>query len=84
MIGIQGNMAGICRRGENIMAREDVYDDIKATLGSVPGFIAALDDDHLAPMWEKTKNTFLSDMSLGLKENALATTAAAYALKCDY
>ena len=64
--------------------REEICDDIKATLGSVPGFIGALDDDQLEPMWEKTKNTFLSDMSLGLKENALAAVAASYALECEY
>ncbi len=51
------------------MTREEIYDDIKETLGSVPGFIAKLDDAQLEPMWEKTKNTFLSDMSLGLKVN---------------
>ena len=66
------------------MNREEVYNDIKETLGSVPGFIAKLDDAHLEPMWETTKQTFLSDMSLGLKVNALATLGAAYALECDY
>jgi len=66
------------------MTREEIYNDIKATLGSVPGFIGALDDAQIGPMWEKTKNTFLSEMSLGLKENALASVAVSYALECEY
>ena len=66
------------------MTREEIYKDIEETLGSVLGFIAALDDDQLGPMWEKTKQTFLSDMSLGLKVNALAATSASYALDCEY
>ena len=66
------------------MTREEIYSDIKETLGSVPGFIAKLDDTQLEPMWEKSKKTFLSDMSLGLKVNALATLGASYALECEY
>ena len=42
------------------MTREEIYNDIKETLGSVPGFIAKLDDAQLEPTWEKTKKTFLS------------------------
>jgi hypothetical protein len=66
------------------MTREEIYNDIKETLGSVPGFIAKLDDAQLEPMWEKTKKTFLSDMSLGLKVNALVALGASYALECGY
>ena len=66
------------------MTRDEIYEDIKATLGGVPGFVASLDDTQLGPMWETTKSTFLSDMSLGLKVNALAAVAAACALECEY
>ena len=66
------------------MTREEIYNDIKETLGSVPGFIAKLDDAQLEPTWEKTKKTFLSEMSLGLKVNALAALGASFALECDY
>jgi hypothetical protein len=66
------------------MTREDIYKEIEETLGSVLGFIAALDDDHLEPMWEKTKQTFLSDMSVGLKVNSLVALSVGYALNCDY
>ena len=66
------------------MSREEVYEDIKETLGSVPGFIAKLPDDLLEPMWETTKQTFLSDMSLGLKVNGLVTLGVSYALDCPY
>jgi hypothetical protein len=66
------------------MTREEIYKEIEETLGSVLGFIAALDDDNLGPMWEKTKQTFLSDMSVGLKVNHLAALGASYALNCDY
>ena len=66
------------------MTREEIYNDIKETLGSVPSFIAKLDDAQLEPTWEKTKKTFLSDMSLGLKVNALAALGASYALECEY
>jgi hypothetical protein len=66
------------------VTREDIYKDIKKTLGSVPGSIEQLDDGQLEPMWETTKKTFLSDMSLGLKVNGLVTLGAAYALDCPY
>ena len=66
------------------MTREEIYEEIKATLGAVPGFVAALDDEHIGPMWEKTKSVFLSEMSIGLKANALAAVAVSYALECQY
>ena len=66
------------------MTREDIYNDINETLGAIPGFISKLDDDHIGPIWEKTKKTFLSDMSCGMQVNALAALSAAYALECEY
>ena len=66
------------------MTREEIYSNIKETLGSVPGFIAKLDDAHLEPMWETMKKTFLSKTSLGLKVNAIAAVGVAYGLGCEY
>ena len=66
------------------MTREEIYKDIENTLGGVGGYVEKLDDAQLESMWETTKETFLSDMSLGLKVNALAALGAAYALNCEY
>ena len=66
------------------MSREDIYKDIKETLGGVGGFFEKMDDATLETVWETTKNTFLSDMSLGLKVNALVALGAAHGLGCEY
>ncbi len=62
------------------MTREEIYNNIKETLGSVPGFISKLDDSHLEPTWETMKKMFISETSLGLKVNALAALGVAYGL----
>jgi hypothetical protein len=67
-----------------MMTREEIYKEIEETLGGVGGYIEKLNDSQLEFMWETTKQTFLSDMSLGLKVNALAALSAAYALECEY
>ena len=67
-----------------MMTREEIYKDIEETLGGVGGYIEKLYDSQLELMWETTKQTFLSDMSLGLKVNALTALSAAYALDCEY
>lgn len=66
------------------MSREDIYNEIKATLGGVGGFFEKMDDSMLENVWEATKKTFLSDMSVGLKVNALIALGAAYGLDCEY
>lgn len=66
------------------MSREDIYKDIEETMGGVGGFFKKMDDTTLETVWETTKKTFLSDMSLGLKENALVALGAAYGLDCEY
>jgi hypothetical protein len=66
------------------MTREEIYNNVKETLGSVPGFIAKLDDAQLEPTWETMKKTFLSETTLGLKVNAIAAVGVAYGLGCEY
>jgi hypothetical protein len=66
------------------MSREDIYKDIKETLGGVGGFFDKMDDATLEMVWETTKKTFLSDMSLGLKVNAMVALGAAYGMACEY
>ena len=66
------------------MSREDIYKDIKETLGGVGGFFDKMDDATLETVWETTKKTFLSDMSLGLKVNAMVALGAAYGMGCEY
>jgi hypothetical protein len=66
------------------MSREDIYNEIKATLGGVGGYVDKMDDAMLETVWEATKQTFLSDMSVGLKVNALIALGAAYGLGCEY
>lgn len=68
----------------NAMTREAIYKEMKETLGSVFGFFEVLDDTQLGPMWEKIKKTFLSDMSQGLKGNALAAVAASFSSECTH
>jgi len=66
------------------MSREDIYNEIKATIGSTGSFMDKMDDAMLETVWEATKQTFLSEMSVGLKVNALIALGAAYALGCEY
>lgn len=66
------------------MSRDEIYKEITETLGGVGGFIEKMDDATLEQVWDTLKKTFLSDMSLGLKVNALAALGAAYGLGCDY
>jgi hypothetical protein len=66
------------------MSREDIYNEIKATLGSTGSFMDKMDDATLEGVWEATKKTFLSDMSVGLKVNALIALGVAYGLGCEY
>ena len=66
------------------MSREDIYKEINETLGGVGGFFDKMDDATLEMVWETTKKTFLSDMSLGLKVNAMVALGAAYGMGCEY
>ena len=66
------------------MTREEIYNNIKENLGSVPGFISKLDDANLGPTWETMKKMFLSETSLGLKVNALAALGVAYGLEWEH
>lgn len=66
------------------MAREDTYNEIRATLGGVGGFFDKMDDAMLDAVWDSTKKVFLSDMSVGLKVNALIALGVAYGLGCEY
>lgn len=66
------------------MTREEIYKEIKETLGGVGGYIDKMDDAMLDAVWDATKKNFLSDMSVGLKQNALIALGAAYGLGCEY
>ncbi len=66
------------------MTREEIYNEIRETLGSVTGPFEKMDDAKLAHMWDTLKKTFLAETSLGMKVNALVSLAAAYGLECKY
>ena len=66
------------------MTREEIYKEIEETLGGVGDFIDKMDDAMLEVVWDATKKTFLSEMSVGLKINALIALGAAYGLGCQY
>ena len=66
------------------MTRDEIYKEIEGTLGSVPGPFEKMNDSQAEYMWNTLKETFLTDMSLGLKVNALVALGAAHALNCNY
>ncbi|MBI4216275.1 MAG: carboxymuconolactone decarboxylase family protein [Chloroflexi bacterium] len=66
------------------MTRNEVLQDVQETLGSVPGFIAALPDEALPHMWGLLKGVEMSDTLIPGKYKELIGLAVAAALHCPY
>jgi AhpD family alkylhydroperoxidase len=66
------------------MNRQQVIDDIKETLGKVPGFIQSLPDDTLENEWGLFKRFELQETSIPPKYRELMGLTAASVLHCWY
>jgi hypothetical protein len=65
------------------MARQDALDEIRQTLGDVPGWLAGLPDPQLEYQWG-TNRWVLSDTQLSARDKALVSFGAAAAVHCPY
>ena len=66
------------------MNRQKVIDDIKETLGKVPGFIQNLPDDTLEQEWGLFKRFEIQETSIPPKYRELMGLTAASTLHCWY
>ncbi len=66
------------------MSREEILNDIKATLGIVPGWLEGMPDQALHDEWSALKGFVLTDTALPVKTKALIGLSAAAALRCHY
>ena len=65
------------------MKRQEILDQIKETLGSVPGWLAGLPDSHLEQKWASITWVF-SDTALTSREKGLVAFGAAATAHCPY
>jgi AhpD family alkylhydroperoxidase len=66
------------------MKRQQVIDDIKETLGKVPGFFQSIPDGALEQEWELFKRFELQETSIPPKYRELMGVATASVLHCWY
>ena len=66
------------------MPRQDILNDIQATLGIVPGWLGDMPDRALEDEWNTMKGFVLVDTALPVKTKALIGLGAAAALRCHY
>lgn len=65
------------------MTRQEVLDEIKQTLGDVPGFLSGFPDPQLEHEWGRIR-WVLSDTALSGRDKALVAFGAAEAIHCPY
>lgn len=65
------------------MMRNEILDQITATLGGVPGWLERLTDEQLSSVWGHM-TWFLKDTHLTAKDKALVAFGAAAAVRCPY
>lgn len=66
------------------MNRQDVNREAKQLLGVVPGFLAALPDEHVASMWSTMRDLQLRPGRIPAKYQQLVMLAVAAHSKCRY
>jgi len=66
------------------MTREEIYEDIKKTLGLVPEFFTHVPDATLEHDWASFKALQLSETAIPLKYKELMGLAVASAMQCPY
>lgn len=65
------------------MTREEIYAQVTAVLGGVPGWLSGAPDEVLAQFWT-TLSWLLTDTNLAARDKALVTFGAAAVLHCKY
>ncbi len=65
------------------MARQEILDQIKQTLGLVPGWLDGLPDPQLEYEWGRVA-WLLNDSALSARDKALVSFGAATAIHCPY
>ena len=66
------------------MTREEIYEDIRDTLGLVPTFFTRVPDATLEHDWLNFKSLQLQDTAISIKVKELIGLAAAAAIQCPY
>lgn len=67
-----------------MMNRQEVNREATQLLGSVPGFLNAVPDDHVGPLWENMRNLQLSPGKIPAKYQQLIMLGVATYAKCKY
>lgn len=65
------------------MSRQEILDEIKGTLGDVPGYFETMPDGILEQLWPALR-WVLSDTKLSARDKALISYGAATATSCPY
>lgn len=65
------------------MARQEILEQVKQALGSVPGWIDGMPDAILEQTWSLL-SWLLSDSKLSARDKALVAFGAASAIHCEY
>ncbi len=67
------------------MSRQDTLDEIKTTLGIVPGFLEGMPDMALEQTWGSIKDFLMVDTAPpALQDQVFVGLGAATALRCHY
>jgi hypothetical protein len=65
------------------MTRQEIYNQIKQAMGSVPGWMEGMPDSVLDQYWATTK-WLMTDTGLSARDKALVAFGAASAVHCPY
>lgn len=66
------------------MTRDEVYRDIKDTLGTVPAWIGKIPDEYIEQEWDLLKRLQLGETHIPGKYKELIGIAVSAATRCDY
>ena len=66
------------------MSRQDTLDQIRTTLGIVPGFLEGMPDMALEQTWGGIRDFLMVDTALPSKTKFLVGLGAAAAIRCQY
>ena len=66
------------------MNRQEVNREATQMLGSVPGFLNAIPDEHVGPLWESMRKIQLSPGSIPAKYQQLVMLGVSTYAKCKY
>jgi AhpD family alkylhydroperoxidase len=66
------------------MNRQDVNREAAQMLGAVPGFLNAVPDEHVGPLWESMRKIQLTPGAIPAKYQQLVMLAVSTYAKCKY